>query len=161
MLSVKWKVYKILNYVLIVFATILFLLMLTIIMDNSDDISAYLVACIFLFMIFQALINLYILSKNFPYHILSGPKLTRHVIAVALDIISFLGMLAFLIFVIKKTLGRRDQFDNVGTIVFIVCSCIWVLNGFILFCQLTVTSYLRKNSKTLFHTMIDSIGENN
>ena len=159
MLSVKWKVYKILNYVLVVFATILFLLMLTIIMDNSDDISAYLVACIFLLMIFQALINLYILSKSFPYHILSGQKLTWHVIAVTLDIISFLGMLAFLIFVIKKTFGRRDQFDDVGTIVFIVCSCIWVLNGFILFSQLTVTFYLRKNSKTLFHTMIDSIGE--
>ena len=75
MLPVKWKIYKILNYVLLLSAIILFIIMLTIVMDNLDDIKAYLVAGVFLLMIIQSLINLYITAKNLPYKILIGSNL--------------------------------------------------------------------------------------
>ncbi len=159
MLSVKWKIHKILNYVLLISALILFLIMLTVLMDNIDDIVAYLVTCIFLLMIIQALINLYIISKNLPHKILTGSKLKWHVAASIINFIAFLGLFIFLWVVIKKVTGRRDYTeDDVGIIILLVCSFIWFIDGFILFCQFTLPAYLKKNSTNLFHSLINSIG---
>ena len=160
MLSVKWKFYKTLNYVLLISATILFLIMLTVITDNMDDITAYLVASIFLFMIIQAFINVYILSKNFPYHKLTGARLRWHFTSVIINSASFIGLFIFMVFVILKAPGGNDT-DDVGLVVLLVCSFILLTDGFILFCQFTVPSYLKKNNTNLFHSMINSIGENN
>ena len=159
MLSVKFKIYKILNYVLLLSAIILFILMLTVLMDNLHDIVAYLVTSVFLLMIIQALINLYIIAKNLPDKILTGAKLKWHVTASILNFIAFLGLFIFLWFVVKKLSGRRDfTEDDVGIIILLVCSFIWFTDGFILFCQFTVPAYLKKNSTNLSHSLIDSIG---
>ena len=160
MLSVKWKFYKILNYVLLISATILFLVMLTIITDNITDITAYLVAFIFLFMIIQVLINFYIISKNFPYHKLTGAKLRWHFTSIIFNAASFIGLSIFIIFVIMKVAGRNGT-DEIGLIILLVCSFVLLIDGFILFCQFTIPSYLKKNNTNLLHSMINSIGENN
>lgn len=159
MLSVKWKFYKILNFVLLISATILFLIMLTVITDNVQDITAYLVALIFLLMIFQAFINLYIVSKNFPYHKLTDARLRWHFTSITINSISFIGMSIFLVFVILKV-SERNGDDDIGLIILLVCCSILLMDGFILFCQFIIPTYLKKNNTTLFHSMINSIGEN-
>lgn len=159
MLSVKWKIYKILNYVLLVSAAIIFIIMLTVLTDNLDDIVAYLVTCVFLLMIIQALINLYIIAKNLPYKILTGSKLKWHLAASIINFIAFLGLFIFLWFVVKKLAGQRDfTEDDVGIVILLVCSFIWFTDAFILFCQFTLPGYLKKNSRNLADSLINSIG---
>ena len=159
MLPVKWKIYKILNYVLLLSAIILFIMMLTILMDNIDDIKAYLLTGVFLLMIIQALINLYIASKNLPYNILTGSKLKWHVTGSVLNFIAFTGLLIFLWFVLKKVSGRKNFTDDeVGIIILLICSFVGLIDGFILYCQFTLPAYLKRNSTNLSHTLIDSIG---
>ena len=159
MQTVKWKLYKILNYVLLLSAIILFIIMLTIVMDNLNDIKAYLVAGVFLLMIVQSLINLYIVSKNLPYKILTGSKLKWHVTGAVINFIAFLGLLTFLWFVLQKVTERSNiTEDEVGLIILLVCSFIGVIDGFILYCQLTLPAYLKKNSTNLSHSLINSIG---
>ena len=159
MLSFKWKFYKILNYFLLISATILFLVMLTVITDNIDDITAYLVAFIFLFMIIQVLINFYIISKNFPYHKLTGATLRWHFTSIIINSASFIGLFIFIVFVIMKV-AERNGTDEIGLIILLVCSFVLLIDGFILFCQFTIPSYLTKNNTNLFHSMMNSIGEN-
>lgn len=159
MISVKWKIYKILNYVLLLSAIILFIIMLTIVMDNLDDIKAYLVAGVFFMMIIQALINLYIISKNLPHKILTGSKLKWHVTGSVINFIAFLGLLIFLWFVLGKVTVRRNITENeVGLIILLVCGFICLIDGFILYCQFTLPAYLKKNSTNLSHSLINSIG---
>ena len=158
MQPVKWKIYKILNYVLLVSAAILFLIMLTVLMDNLDDIKAYLLTCSFLMMIIQALINLYIIAKNLPYKILTGSKLKWHVTASIINFIAFLGLLIFLWFVLEKVTEPAHYTDEVGIIILLVCSFICFIDGFILFCQFTLPAYLKKNSRNMADSLINSIG---
>jgi len=158
MLSVKWKIYKILNYVLLVSAAILFIIMLTVLMDNLDDIVAYLLTCVFLLMIIQALINLYIIAKNLPYKTLTGSKLKWHVAASIINFIAFLGLFIFLWFVLKKVTEPVKYTDDVGIIILLVGSFIWFTDGFILFSQFTLPAYLKKNSRNLADSLINSIG---
>jgi len=159
MLSFKWKFYKVLNYVLLISATILFFVMLTIIRDNINDITAYLVAFIFVFMIIQALINFYIISKNFPYHKLTGARLRWHFTSIIINSASFIGLFIFIVFVTMKV-AERNGTDNIGLVILSICSFILLIDGFILFCQFTIPTYLKKNNTNLLDSMINSIGEN-
>ena len=159
MLSVKWKIYKILNYVLLVCAVILFLIMLTALMDNIGDPKAYLITCVFLLMIIQALINLYIASKNLPYKELTGSKLRWHVTGSIINFIAFLGLFTFLWFVVERLTEQRNfTEDDLGIIILLVCSFIWFTDGFILFCQMTLPAYLKKQSRNLSDSLVNSIG---
>lgn len=159
MLSVKWKIYKILNYFLLVSSVLLFIIMLTALMDNLDDIKAYLLTCTFLLMIIQACINLYIIAKNFPYIALNGSKLKWHVTGSIINFLAFLGLFIFLWFVVEKLSERRNfTEDDVGIIVLLVCSFVCLIDGFILFCQFTLPAYLKKNSRKLVDSLINSIG---
>src|SRR5215207_2933668 len=157
MLAVKWKIYKILNCVLLVSAAILFLLMLTVLIDNLADIVAYLVTCVFLLMIIQALINLYIISKTFPDKILTGSKLKWHITSAVINFISLLGLFIFLLVVIRKVTARRDR-DDIGILIMAVCGFICLIDSFILISQFMLPGYLKKNSTKLFDTLINSIG---
>jgi hypothetical protein len=159
MLSVKWKIYKILNYVLLLSAVLLFLVMLTVLLDNMDDIKAYFVTCVFLLIIIQAFINLYVISKNLSYIILTGAKLKWHVTGSIINFIAFLGLLIFLWLVLTKIRERGDYtMGDVGIIILLVCGFICLIDGFILFCQFTLPAYLKKNSTNLSHSLINSIG---
>ena len=159
MLPVKWKIYKILNYVLLVSAVILFLIMLTVLMDNLDDSKAYLLTCVFLLMVVQSSINLYVAAKNLPDKELTGSKLRWHVTGSIVNFIAFLGLFIFLWFVVEKLAQRRNfTEDDVGIIILLVCSFIWFTDGFILFCQMTLPGYLKKNSRNLSDSLVNSIG---
>jgi len=99
-------------------------------------------------------------SKNFPYKILSGSALTAHIIAIVLNFIVFLGLLLITIvgFIIEFV-EDKNSYDQTGKIIAALCLFLWLIDTFLLFCQLTINRYLKRNNMDLFTTMIDSIGD--
>ena len=162
MIPIKWKVYKILNYVLLVIASILFLIVCVLTFGGNvveKDPSPYLIALAFLMMIGQCIINLNIFSKNFPDKILSGLSATAHTVATVINFIALLGLTLVTIagFVIEFG-NKRNSSDWAGRLMLVVCIFLWLTVFFILLCQLTLNRYLRQKNMDLFTTMIDSIG---
>jgi hypothetical protein len=56
--------------------------------------------------------------------------------------------------------AERNGTDNIGLVILLICSFILLIDGFILFCQFTIPTYLKKNNTNLLDSMINSIGEN-
>ena len=163
MIPIKWKIYKVLNYTLLFIGSILFLIICALLFGGNvieTNPTPYFVALGFLIMVSQCIINLHVYSKNFPYNILLGSALTAHIIAIVLNFIVFLGLLLFTIvgFVIEFVEDRNSN-DQTGKIIAALCLFLWLIDTFLLFCQLTINRYLKRNNMNLFTTMIDSIGD--
>ena len=163
MISIKWKIYKVLNYVLLFIASILFLIICALVFGGNvieRDPTPYFIALGFLIMVSQSIINLHVYSKNFPYKILLGPALTAHIIATVLNFIVFLGLsLITIVGFIIEFGEEKNSNDQTGKLMVALCLFIWLIDTFLLFCQLTINRYLKRNNMDLFTTMIDSIGE--
>lgn len=162
MVPIKWKLYIILNYVLIVIASITFLVICVLIFGGNvieRDPAAYLVALGFLLIVSDCIINLIVYAKNFPHTILSGNPLTMHIISTVLNIIVFLGLsLISVVGAIIEFGEDRNSADRTGKFILGFCLLLWLLIAFIAFCQVTLARYLKRNNTNIFTTMIDSIG---
>ena len=163
MISIKWKIYKVLNYVLLSIAAILFLVICALVFGGNvieRDPTPYFIALGFLTMVSLCIINLHVYSKNFPYKILLGSSLTAHIIATVLNGIAFLGLSLITIagFIIEFGENKNSN-DQTGKLMVTLCLFLWLIDTFLLFCQLTINRYLKRNNMDLFTTMIDSIGD--
>jgi hypothetical protein len=152
-----------LNYVLLFIASILFLIVCALVFGGNvieRDPTPYFIALGFLIMVSQCIINLYVYSKNFPYKILLGPALTAHIIAIVLNFIAFLGLSLITIAGFIIEFGEDRGSDNqTGKLMVALCLFLWLIDAFLLFCQLTINPYLKRNNMSLFTAMIDSIGD--
>ena len=163
MISIKWKIYKVFNYILLFIASILFLILCALVFGGNvieRNPTPYFIALGFLIMVSQCIINLYVYSKNFPYKILLGPALTTHIIAIVLNFIAFLGLSLITIAGFIIEFGKDKDSDNhIGKLMAALCLFLWLIDAFLLFCQLTLNRYLKRNNMSLFTAMIDSIGD--
>jgi hypothetical protein len=162
MKAVKWKLYIILNYVLIVIASITFLVICVLIFGGNVIETAaapYFVALGFLALVTACIMNLVVYAKHFPHRILSGSPLTIHILSTILNVIAFLGLslLAVVGSIIEFGEDATSE-DQTGKYVLAYCLLLWLLIAFIVFCQLTLPRYLKRNNTNVFTTMIDSIG---
>ena len=153
---------KILNYVLLVIASILFLIVCALTFGGNvveKDPAPYLIAVAFLMMIVQCIINLNIYSKNFPDKLLLGSSITAHIIATVINFITLLGLTLVTIAGFVIELGDKKNSDDwAGKLMLVLCIFLSLTVFFILFCQLTLNRYLREKNMEVFTTMIDSIG---
>jgi len=162
MLSLRWKLYRVINYLLLLSGTIIFLSFLRLIIQTTDkeyQMVSSLFSLVFFFIASQAFINLVVMLKTFPDKLLSGPKSRWHVFAMILNLVSFSGLI-FAFFSILSEIYRSNSFDKTGLLImFLVISVLIVLLLFVFFCQLSLKKYLKLKNTSLITTMIDSIGQ--
>ena len=162
MRSVKWKLYRVLNYVMLVIASIIFLIIGALVFSGNTierSLAPYLVLLGFLIMVTQCIMNLFVYSQNFPHKRLLGKALTLHIIAIVFNFICFLGLSLI------TTAGAVIEFgednnpeDQSGKLMLALFLLLWMITTFLLFCQLTLKRYLKRKNVDLFTSMIESIG---
>jgi len=162
MTPIKWKAYLIVNYSLLIIASIIFLIICALVFGGNvveTNPIPYFMALGFLVMVGQCIINLFIYSKNFPHKKLSRKALTIHIVATVLNFVVFLGLSLVLVVGTIVEFGEDlNSSDQTGKMFLGICFILWVLDGFILFGQLTLARFLKRNNMNLFTTMINSIG---
>ena len=160
MIPLKWKTYRVLNYLLLCCGIILTLNFSRLIISAFDYdflILSILVTLIFLFMASHSLINIFIMAKTFPDKVLDRNKAKWHIFSMVLNLLSLIGLLiAFFSALAEVT---NDYFNGLliilGVMLLIIFSSL-----FVLICQFSLRNYLTKKNASLMNSMIDSIGEN-
>ena len=159
MIPLKWKIYRVLNYLLLCCGIILTLNFSRIIISAFDYdflILSILVTLIFLFMASHSLINIFIMAKTFPDKILDQNKTKWYFFSMVLNLLSFIGLIiAFLTALSELT---NDYFS--GLLIILGVMLILIFSSlFVLICQFNLRNYLNKKNAAVMNSMIDSIGE--
>ena len=160
MIPLKWKIYRVLNYLLLCCGIILSLNFSRLIISafNYDFlVLSILATLIFLFMASHSLINIFVMAKSFPDKVLDRNKTKWYIFSVFLNLLSIIGLLiAFFTALSELT---NDYFSGVliilGIMLFLILSSL-----FVLVCQFNLRKYLKQKNASLMASMIDSIGEN-
>ena len=156
MIPVKWKIYRIINYLLLISGALFFLRFLQLSIGYSYQLFAFLTSLIFLCMVLQSLINLVVMAKTFPDKILTGAKYRWHILATTLNVISLAGIT----YGCFSLLSEMAEFpDEKALIILLLIMTAFILSLlFVFICQLTLKRYLHRTNLTVMRTMIDSIG---
>ena len=160
MLSLKWKLYRISNYLLLVSGSIIFLRFLQqSILDPTTNVYAIFFGIILFLMILQSVVNLVIMAKTFPNKPLTMGKYYWHIFATFCNSVIALAFIYFTVSEVLPDLGKAKPYETLlfialGIFLFLIANSV-----FVLICQLNIKSFLQKNNATLIKSMIDSIGE--
>jgi hypothetical protein len=127
----------------------------------EPDPVAYVVASGFLIMVIQCVVNLYIFSKHFPDKILSGSKLTWHIVATVFNFIAFCGLCLVTLSGLVVAFDPSDPNALMANLLIVLFTVITLIIAFLLYCQLTLNRYLNKRNNVLVDALIDSIGKSN
>ena len=160
MIPLKWRIYRVLNYLLLCCGIILTLNFSRLIISAFDEdflILSILVTLIFLFMALHSLINIFIMAKTFPDKVLDRNKTKWYIFSLVLNLLSFIGLvIAFFSALSELT----DDYFN-GLLIILGVMLILIFSSlFVLICQFNLRNYLNKKNASLMSSMIDSIGEN-
>lgn len=160
MIPLKWKVYRVLNYLLLCCGVIFLLNFLRVIINSTDLKFVTLLILsnlLFLFMAVHSLINIIIMSKTFPDKILDPRKTRWHIFSLVLNLISLVGLIITLFSVVSEL--NNDYFDGL-LIIFVAISILVLSSMFVLTCQFNLRKYLKQKNASLMNSLIDSIGSN-
>ncbi len=163
MLSLKWKLYRVINYLLLFSCAITFLTFIRLTVRTTEReymLVSFLFSLVFFFIATQAFINVILMVKTFPDKLLSGAKNSWHVFAMLLNVISFSGLIFAFINLLSE-IYRSNPFDKTGLLImFFIISVLILLLLFVFYCQLSLKNYLKLKNASLINSMIDSIGQN-
>ena len=155
MIPIKWKIYRILNYLLLVSSALLFLRFFELSIRYPYQV-AFLTGLLFFFMLLQSLVNLVVMAKTFPDRILTGVKHRWHIVAIFLNAVSLVGMIYGFFSLLSEIADLPEEKGLIILLFIIIAFMISLL--FVFMCQLTLKRYLHRTSITVIKSMIDSIG---
>ena len=163
MLQLKWKLYRVINFLLLFSGAITFLIFIRLTVRTTEIeylLVSLLFSLVFFSIAFQAFINMAIMVKTFPDKLLSVVKNRWHVFAMFLNLISFSGLI-FAFFSLMSEIYRSNPFDRTSLLImFFIISILIFLLLFVFYCQLSLKKYLKLKNTSLINSMIDSIGQN-
>ena len=160
MIPLKWKIYRVINYLLLCCGLILTLNFFRLIINAFDRdflILSTLVTLIFLFMAAHSLINIFIMAKTFPDKILDPNKTKWYIFSLILNILSLIGLV--IVFFSALSEVANDYFSGL----LIILGVMLILNLsslFVLVCQFNLRKYLKQKNASLMNSLVDSIGNN-
>jgi hypothetical protein len=162
MLPLKWKIFRVLNYLQLIFSIgVIGLIAYATLMRRTtpeDYIFLLLFITCFSLMLGAAVLNIYITNRNMPDKPLFGFSNSLHYIFLVTGVIINLGLLALLIFAAVDTFGTDD--DVVGAwIALLVFFFLWLINFLVIVLQFQVKPFIRKNYQSNLTSLIDSIGK--
>lgn len=160
MIPLKWKIYRVLNYLLLCCGVVLTLNFFRIIINAFNKgflIISILVTLIFLFMASHSLINIFLMSKTFPDKLLDSNKTKWYIFSLLLNLLSLIGL------VITFFSALTEVNDNYFNGLFTILAAILILllsSLFVLICQFNLRKYLKQKNASLMNSLINSIGSN-
>jgi len=172
MIPLKWKVYRVLNYLLWGCGIIFFLLFLRLIINGINLIKSgidlnksgfdlrflnisILISLLFLFMASHGLINIIVMSKTFPDKMLSRNKTRWHIFSLILNLISLVGLIITFFALISEF---DNNYFNPLPIILAAILILMLSSMFVLICQFNLRKYLREKNASLMNSLIGSIG---
>jgi hypothetical protein len=159
MIPAKWKIYRVLNYVLLVGSAFVFVKILEEGLRRSYEPIVFLIALVILFLMLQSIINLAIMTKSFPGKLLTGAQSGWHTFSTVINGISFTGIAyAFVNMLSEIDDYTYSQYKTAIMITILIFILLLAIILFIFICQLTLKRYLRRTNKDLIDSMINSIG---
>lgn len=160
MIPLKWKIYRVLNYLLLCCGLVLSLNFFRLIINafNSEFlIISILVTLIFLFMASHSLINIFIMSRTFPDKILDSNKTKWYFFSLVLNLLSLIGLVISFFSALSEV--NHDHFN--GLLIILAVILILLLSSlFVLVCQFSLRKYLKQKNASLMNSLINSIGSN-
>jgi type III secretory pathway component EscS len=135
MIPLKWKIYRVLNYLLLCCGIILTLNFFRLIINAFDQdflILSILVTLIFLFMTSHSLINIFIMSKTFPDKILNPNKTRWYIFSLVLNLLSLIGLVIAFFSALSEV---NDDFFNRLLIILAVILILVLSSLYVLICQ--------------------------
>ena len=163
MLSLQWKLYRVINYLLLFSGAIVFLSFIRLTVRTSEReyfLVSLFFSLVFLFIGCQAFINIKVMFKTFPDKLLNGAQNRWHVLSMILNVFSFSGLI-FAFFSLLSEISRSNSSDRTGLVImFLIILVLIILLGFVFYCQLSLKKYLKLKNTSLINSMIDSIGQN-
>lgn len=159
MIPLKWRIYRILNYVLLVASALLFLKFFDMAIVAPYSLLSVSTVLLFLCLVIQSIINLAVMANTFPGKLLTGAKGRWHLFSTIINGIAFAG-LAYIFFSLLQDIDAVDYSENKALIVTVILVFTLILATalFIFICQLTFKKYLQRIHTSLVNSMIDSIG---
>ena len=171
MLPVKWKLYRVLNYLLLCGGIFFFLVFVRLILNGIKLIKSgvhnktgyderfltisFLLSLIFLFIATHSLINIILMSKTFPDKIFTRHKNRWYIVSLILNSISSLGLLISFF----SLLSEFDDAHSGELLTMFVFSILLLSSLFVLICQFNLRKYVRQRNALLMNSFIDSIGD--
>lgn len=163
MLTLKWKLYRVFNYALLIIALLLAAVVIVDILkyqlDNSTEPVFYLMALLFLLMFINPIINIVLFIKHLPDKVLEKGSALSNNVSIFINTLTVIGLAVFLIY------GAMEVFDpdqkpagSTGKIILLLFFLLWLINLFVLICQLQFKRFLSKNRETSMTSLIESIG---
>src|SRR5829696_2435954 len=138
MIPLKWKIYRVLNYVLLVASSFIFLKIFEDLIRISYDFMAILISLTVLFLIIQSIINLTIMAKAFPGKVLTGAKKGWHLFSTIMNSAAFIGITyAFINMVTEIDDYAYSQYKSLIQITVLIFLLLLAAVLFILICQFT------------------------
>ena len=158
MIPLKWKIYRVLNYLLLccgIVLTLNFFRLMINAFDRDFLILSISVTLIFLLMASHSLINIFIMSKTFPDKILSPNKTKWYIFSLVLNLLSLTGLVIAFISTLSEI---NDDFFNGLLIILAVMLVLVISSLYVLICQFNLRKYLKQKNTSLMNSLIDSIG---
>ena len=166
MLPLKWKIYRVLNFTILIIGVIFSLLFIVAMVRDRGMVDApwqvWVMGLIFLIMVVKSLINIFLQFKYFPDKKLLNSAFTWHVFALIMGLFTMLGLMFFFLSVAIDEIGRTYEYSqsNEVMIMLILWFLVCMADCYVFYCQLGLNRYLARNEKALSNAMVESIGEN-
>lgn len=164
MISFKWKLYGIVNYLLLVLSVVYIIAMVLVAFSSGKDVDfviAFISICTgFLVLFFNSFVNIYIIRRFFPDKILTPHASLLNLIALvagllitaALSLITFFGFR-------EEFILKTETDDNIGRITVLVLGFTILLQYYSLLMQFQVNAFLKDNHHNSIDRLLESIGK--
>ena len=169
MLSARWKIYRVLNYILLAGSSIIFLIFARqldkfrrsgIEEGYAEIVIVFIVfSSVFVLMIISSLINIFIMSKTFPDKLLTPNQNRSHIFSIVLNALAFVGLFVALISLLKEIADSPPEEIAPSLFILAILIVLLVVLVFVFVCQVLLKKYLRSRNEVTVKSMIDSIGK--
>ena len=162
-MTLKWKLYRVSNYFLLLSGTLLFLKFLDLGIRSGRlefEFYTYSICLLFLLIISLGLVNIIVMAKTFPDKLLIGGKSYWHLFAIMCNVLSSFAMFYIIAFLLLPETANIEEQGDMSLIV-VLCGFLFLFINliFVLFCQLEFKRFLKRNYSNLVDSMINSIGK--
>jgi hypothetical protein len=164
MLSTKWRVYKVLSYVQLCYTFLLLLwfgwFVIFMPLGFRNTLLFFVVGIVIVLMAVGPLINIILISKNFPDKPLTVNQTTFYIFSVSANIIASSLLILYSTLGFISEFGPKDEYSQslTGKIILAFLCIITFINLYLLVMQFGMRRFLKRNYMTSISSQLDSLG---
>ena len=159
MLPLKWKIFRVINFIHLFFSFVLFILMLKFIVDSRFSLPESLFVLPIIAIGFNCYLNLHVVRRFFPDKLLPDQVKNFKNVLFILNIFIALALIGVLIIGAESEFSSESSDDISGKIALAVFFLMCIEQIYILILQFQISDFLKDNYRNKIETLIDSIGK--